>query len=96
MKINITGALAKGKITKKELAAKLWPGSKCQYQNMRNLESTPIKTYSRKLTDMICEICNVDLNFLYGSEEICYSKREIDAAYNQGWRDCEDREQLDG
>ena len=65
-KINITGALQKGKITKKELAAKLWPGSKCQYQNMRLLENGTIKTYSFELIAIICESCGVDPNYLFG------------------------------
>ena len=87
MKINITGALQKGKITKKELAAKLWPGSKCQYQNMRLLENGTIKTYSGELLDIICEVCNVDWNFLGSSEKICYTKQDMDDAYGEGFKD---------
>ena len=65
MKINITGALKKGKITKKELAAKLWPGSKCQYQNFRHLENDTTKPTPEQ-TEIIYKECGVDPNFLYG------------------------------
>ena len=68
MKINITGALKKGKITKKELAAKLYPGKNksSQYQNMRLLENGTIKTYSFDLIAIICRECGVDPNYLFG------------------------------
>jgi len=93
MKINITGALKKGRITKKELADKLWPGKNksCQYQNFRLLENGTTKTYSFDIIAIICESCEVYPNYLFGSKRF-YSEQEVNGAYAKGFEDGNERD----
>ena len=92
MKINITGALKKGRITKEELAAKLWPKSNdsVRYQSILRLGNEKLMGMSFEQIAIMYECYGVKCE-LFNTEKT-YSEQEVNGAYAKGFEDGNQRD----